>query len=64
MSFFETELNNILKITDPIQKYERFFSLIYIYIDGQHSDIVIKILNEFIQEAQTKTDFGYEAIYY
>lgn len=64
MAFFESEVDKLLKIEEPILKYERFFSLLYIYIDGQHSDVVINLLKEFIEEAENKNIEGYDAVFY
>lgn len=64
MNFFDTEINAISIITDPVKRYERFFSLIYIYIDGQHSEVVIGLLEKYIREAETENQSGYEGIFY
>lgn len=64
MAFFESEVDAIVKIENPKTKYERFFSLLYIYIDGQHSDVVIKLLKEFIEEAENNDTDGYDAVFY
>lgn len=64
MAFFESEVDAIVKIEDPKTKYERFFSLLYIYIDGQHSEVVIKLLKEFIEEAENNDTEGYDAVFY
>ena len=63
-NFFDAEVEAILKIEDSQQKFERFFSLIFIYIDGQHADVVISLLKKFIEEAEKKSDLGYDAVFY
>lgn len=64
MNFFDAEVEAILKTENRAAKFERFFSLIFIYIDGQHADVVIKLLEQFIKEAEEKSELGYEAVYY
>lgn len=64
MTFLEREAEAILKIKDKNTKYENFFSLLFIYIDGQHADLIIKLLKQFIEEAESDPDSGYEGVFY
>lgn len=64
MTFLEREAETILKIKDKNTKYESFFSLLFIYIDGQHADLIIKLLKQFIEEAESDPDSGYEGVFY
>jgi serine phosphatase RsbU (regulator of sigma subunit) len=64
MSFLERETESILKIQDRKIKFDRFFSLLYIYIDGQHAELIIRLLKQFIEEAETDPESGYDGIFY
>lgn len=64
MTFLEREAEAILKIQDRNVKFDRFFSLLYIYIDGQHAELIIKLLRQFIAEAETDPGSGYDGIFY
>lgn len=63
-TFLERESEEILKIEDKSLKFERFFSLLYIYIDGQHADLITKLLKQFIIEAEAEPELGYEGVFY
>lgn len=63
-TFLERESEKILKIEDKNLKFEKFFSLLYIYIDGQHADWIIKLLRQFIKEAEADPESGYDAVFY
>lgn len=63
MTYFEKEIEAILKISDFKTKYERFFEHLYIYIDGQHSDVVINLIKQFIEESESKTELGYGGVF-
>jgi serine phosphatase RsbU (regulator of sigma subunit) len=64
MTFLEKEAQEILLINDSKTKFERFFSLLYIYIDGQHAELIIQLIRQFIAEAETDPESGYDAIFY
>ncbi|HRG59059.1 MAG TPA: tetratricopeptide repeat protein [Bacteroidia bacterium] len=64
MTFIEKEIEQILQIADNNAKFERFFSLLYIYIDGQHAELIIKLIKQFIVEAEADQASGYDAIFY
>ena len=64
MTFIEKEIEQILQIADNTEKFERFFSLLYIYIDGQHAELIIQIIKQFIAEAESDPISGYDAIFY
>jgi serine phosphatase RsbU (regulator of sigma subunit) len=64
LTFLERESEEILKIQDKNLKFERFFSLLYIYIDGQHADLITKLLKRFIEEAEADPESGYEGVFY
>ena len=64
MTFIEKEIEQILQIADNNAKFERFFSILYIYIDGQHAELIIKLINQFIVEAEADQASGYDAIFY
>ncbi len=63
-TFLERESKEILKIENKTEKFEKFFSLLYIYIDGQHADLITKLLKRFIVEAEADPDSGYEGVFY